>query len=93
MTERYSFCGWALCACWLLAPASVALAQAPVITSTIPMANARVARNASLTVAFNQPLTTAADATGTARLTLHKSLPAGVYLVRNGGQVRRLLVE
>lgn len=38
-------------------------------------------------------LSTVADAAGTARLALPERLPAGVYLVRSGGQVCRLAVE
>ena len=38
-------------------------------------------------------LTTITDASGTARLALPARLPAGVYFVRNGGQVQRLAVE
>jgi hypothetical protein len=38
-------------------------------------------------------LTTNADASGTARLVLPQGLPAGMYLVRSGGQVRRLVVD
>ncbi|GAB2853634.1 hypothetical protein GCM10027044_11510 [Hymenobacter ruber] len=38
-------------------------------------------------------LTATANAAGMARLALPEGLPAGVYLVRSGGQVRRLAVE
>jgi hypothetical protein len=38
-------------------------------------------------------LTAVADAAGTAHLALPGELPAGVYLVRCGEQVRRLVVE
>ena len=54
------------------------------------------APNAPLTVldALGRVLLTAtADAAGAARLVLPEGLPAGVYLVRSGGQVRRLAVE
>jgi len=44
--------------------------------------------------ALGRPVLTAtADASGTTRLTLPSGLPAGVYLVRAGGQTLRLLVE
>jgi hypothetical protein len=43
----------------LLAPMATVRAQAPVITSIVPMANARAARNSPVTVSFNQPLTAA----------------------------------
>ena len=60
MRYSYSRAPWALCTVLLLAPAGAALAQAPVITSVIPMANARAAaRNSPVTVNFNQPLTAA----------------------------------
>ncbi|MBF9223965.1 hypothetical protein [Hymenobacter ruricola] len=39
------------------------------------------------------PLSATADAGGTARLRLPEGLPAGVYLVRSGGAVRRLVVQ
>lgn len=38
-------------------------------------------------------LTTTADATGTACLLLSTEVAAGVYMVRNGSQVRRLVIE
>ncbi|MBH8559684.1 FG-GAP-like repeat-containing protein [Hymenobacter negativus] len=60
MTNFYSLPRWTLRTGLLLAPAGVALAQAPVITSVIPMANARAAaRSGPVTVNFNQPLTAA----------------------------------
>jgi hypothetical protein len=44
--------------------------------------------------ALGRPVTTAtADAAGTARLALPAGLAPGVYLVRSGTQVRRLVVE
>ena len=60
MSYAYFLARPALCAALLLAPAGAVLAQAPVITSIMPMANARAAaRNAPLTVSFSQPLTAA----------------------------------
>ncbi|GAB3875558.1 hypothetical protein GCM10028824_31240 [Hymenobacter segetis] len=60
MPHSYSRALWALPAALLLAPLGAALAQAPVISSVIPMANARAAaRNSPVTVTFNQPLTAA----------------------------------
>ena len=48
---------WALYTAWLLTPLGAARAQAPTLTSVIPMANARAAaRNAPLTLTFSQPL-------------------------------------
>jgi hypothetical protein len=38
-------------------------------------------------------LTTTADATGTAALTLPPGLPAGVYVVRSGAHARCLAME
>jgi hypothetical protein len=59
MANLYPFFGWALCASALLAP-TAAQAQAPVISSVVPMANARTAaRNGAVTVNFSQPLTAA----------------------------------
>ncbi|MDO7850141.1 FG-GAP repeat domain-containing protein [Hymenobacter convexus] len=61
MVCLYSRARWVLPAALLLALTGAARAQAPVITSVIPMANARaVARNAPLTVTFSQPLPVAA---------------------------------
>ena len=60
MPHAYPRARWALPAALLLAPLGAALAQAPVITSIIPMANARaVASTNPVTVTFNQPLTAA----------------------------------
>ncbi|OGX86530.1 hypothetical protein BEN47_12800 [Hymenobacter lapidarius] len=60
MRHSYRCLYQVFCTALLLAPPSVALAQAPVITSIIPMANARAAaRNTPLTVSFSQPLAAA----------------------------------
>ncbi|MBH8570722.1 VCBS repeat-containing protein [Microvirga sp. STS02] len=60
MTNFYSLPRWTLHTGLLLAPAGVALAQAPIINSITPMANARAAaRSGPVTVNFNQPLTAA----------------------------------
>lgn len=60
MPHAYSLPHQVFCAALLLAPTGAVLAQAPVITSIIPLANARAAaRNRSVTVSFSQPLTTA----------------------------------
>ncbi|MGY3091520.1 plastocyanin [Hymenobacter sp. UYAg731] len=60
MLDFYRLPRWALHTGLLLAPLGAAQAQAPVITSVIPMANARAAaRNSPVTVNFNQPLTAA----------------------------------
>ena len=60
MSHSYPRAHWALRTALLLAPAAPSLAQAPVITSVIPMANARAtARTSPVTVSFSQPLTAA----------------------------------
>lgn len=47
----------------LLAPAGAALAQAPVVTGVLPLANARaVPRTGAITVSFSQPLLPGAEA-------------------------------
>ncbi|MDB5271012.1 MAG: hypothetical protein JWP58_4052 [Hymenobacter sp.] len=60
MLHSYPRARWALHSILLLAPLGAAQAQAPVITSVIPMANARAAaRTSPVTVSFSQPLTAA----------------------------------
>ncbi|WP_414653886.1 Ig-like domain-containing protein, partial [Hymenobacter sp.] len=60
MPHSYSPAQWTLRIFLLLAPSGAALAQAPVITSVVPLANARAAACTSpLTVSFSQPLTAA----------------------------------
>ncbi|MFD2721967.1 FG-GAP-like repeat-containing protein [Hymenobacter monticola] len=60
MNPFYAFTHRAFGAALLLAAAGPAWAQAPVITSVIPMANARaVPRTSAVTVNFSQPLTAA----------------------------------
>ena len=76
-------------------PAAPALTLFPnPATSTTTLTGAIPSAPFTVFDALGRVLFTAtADATGAARLVLPEGLPAGVYLVRSGGQVRRLAVE
>jgi hypothetical protein len=82
-------------------PLATARAGAPVLTLSPNPAHGAAqltgsAPHAAVAVldALGRPVTgTTADAAGTARLALPTGLAPGVYLVRSGTQVRRLVVE